>query len=413
MKSNIVQDPSIVLIVESSERVVVNDEVVVVRIVLENRSDINIGGFEEGSIKLFGILPQELQVIPDTVVIDGKNIKNQSINSGINIEVLLKQKEMKIEFSVKVIKGFKNEIKFNIEYTYGYIMNNEKKFKKEYSQFVVLKGEVLDLDIKKTYSKKELCIEDEVVCKIEVKNIGSINVVNLIYKDNIDQRFDLIKGSFSINGNIINECDIQTGIYIGDIAIEETLLIKYRMRLNDKISTYQIFYKGSIEYSYIKSDNLLGNRRIYNFDDKVNIFNVYISNFKQFNIDKILFISKEKPFIKEINKIFVQIKIENSYVIKTLEKRSYEGQNLSGYKLIINGKIFENIEYNSTNDELGMYTENYIYPFGTSIVLSKDFSIGKRIEIIDYVEATNYKVLDNQRFYQNLLITLVAKIYTR
>lgn len=410
MDKEIVSQPKISALLSCNKNFILEDDIITIKAVINNKSSIEVGNCDGGKLKVFSMFPEEINFIPDSLRINGINIKNESIISEITLDSLKANEAIELEFDALVVGEKVKDIEFNINLMYGYIEDNEIFYEMIESNFIHLKLEVAKAELVKKYSETYLSLNDVVECEVEILNVGSLEIVNIVYKDDVSNMFQLIENSFSVNDEILSSCNIDKGIYVGNLPMKEKLLIKYKIKLIASSYKSHIESKSEIEYSFILPNKILRGQKKRVFKDKSNIFYLNISNFKQLNIENYLTISDGYKLIKDINKIDVDVKITNLYVIETSKKKSYEGQVLSGYKLIVNGKINEVVEYTSCSKDSAVHTENLSCPFGTFIILPQDFKLDRKIEIESVVEHINYKVIDNKSFYQDISLLLYAKI---
>lgn len=102
--------------------------------------------------------------------------------------------------------------------------------------------------------------------------------------------------------------------------------------------------------------------------------NYTLGNFKQINVDNTFCIPVVKPDIEQIVKVWSEAKICKHKIIKTPIGKSYEGQKLTGYKLVIMGEIKMKYEYVALNETQTVHTAHNNIPFCGYIVLPERFN---------------------------------------
>lgn len=405
-------NPKVSIILNCNKRFIVKDDIVTVTAIIKNESSVEIGNNKDTGIKIFSMLPKEVKFISDSLKINEIEYrKDEALTKEIKLNPLKPKEVVEFKFDILVVGEEVKDIKFNLVLTYGCIINNQILNYNKESNYIRLRIETAKLKITKNYDKKNLSLQDEIDCYVEIQNIGSLNIVNLIYKEEACNVLELIEDSFSVNDEILSCCNINQGIYIGNLPVKEKMVLKYRLKLISSVNKSEIYACSKLEYSFLLPNLLLGIQREILIEDEKNIFYINLSNFKQINIENYLTISEYNKPIQEINKIDADIEIISSHIIETIKEKSYEGQKLSGYKLVINGKINEIVEYTSCNEESSVNSEKFCYPFGTFIILGENFNIGSKIEIEGIIENINYKIINERSFYQDILILLSAKIY--
>ena len=98
----------------------------------------------------------------------------------------------------------------------------------------------------------------------------------------------------------------------------------------------------------------------------------------QVSISETLNIAKDKPPIKSISKIHINVKIDSLKIIETPQtsNRNSEGINLTGKKLLVDGHVCEKIIYNScVSNNKSLNALDFKIPFSTYIIISNETNI--------------------------------------
>ncbi|MCY6483166.1 DUF3794 domain-containing protein [Clostridium aestuarii] len=132
--------------------------------------------------------------------------------------------------------------------------------------------------------------------------------------------------------------------------------------------------------------------------------------FKQFNIGKTLRIPYTKPEVKQIIEVMTGIYIVNTKVIKTPTIKSVEGQNLTGFKLIVEGNLGCQIQYEADEPTQSVHEVYFNVPFSSFIVFPSKFDIGDCVEVEGCVEDIYAKKIEQRSIYMNTIVLLDAKI---
>lgn len=142
--------------------------------------------------------------------------------------------------------------------------------------------------------------------------------------------------------------------------------------------------------------------------------------FKQIAIEETVTIPDQKPDIEQILKVVVSGEITRTKVIKTpVRKDSAEniipsagGQELTGRKLIIEGKLREKIVYVADVEGGSQPVHSAEFediPFSTFIVLPEDTPLEARFNVKICVEDVFVKMLSPREIFKNLIVLFVAK----
>ncbi|MGL5244955.1 MAG: hypothetical protein ACRC7R_07285, partial [Sarcina sp.] len=99
-----------------------------------------------------------------------------------------------------------------------------------------------------------------------------------------------------------------------------------------------------------------------------------ISSFKQFNVDCKFNLPDEKPNIDTLIKVKAEVCIEHKQIVRTPVGVSLEGQEVTGFKLLVCGDITLKYEYVINDPTQSVYSLTQIFPFSDYIVLPQDFN---------------------------------------
>lgn len=134
-------------------------------------------------------------------------------------------------------------------------------------------------------------------------------------------------------------------------------------------------------------------------------------SFKQFTVQENLVIPSVKPDIEQIVRVMAEVKITHTNVIITPISLSYEGQRLTGRKLIVEGELIQKIEYVADEPAQSVHAAHFTVPFSTYIVLdSTDYSDGDVVTVVPYIEDIYVKQIDKRTIFKNVTLFLHAII---
>lgn len=133
-------------------------------------------------------------------------------------------------------------------------------------------------------------------------------------------------------------------------------------------------------------------------------------NFKQFSVQESLIIPDVKPDVEQIVSVFAEVCITNTRVIQTPVATSFEGQILTGFKLIVEGALEQKVEYVADEPTQSVHAAHFRVPFSTFIVLPIDYVIGTPITVTGYIEDIFVELLDKRSIFKNVTILLDAQI---
>lgn len=151
--------------------------------------------------------------------------------------------------------------------------------------------------------------------------------------------------------------------------------------------------KGLIEYSGIVESSQLP---------------THMTAFKQFTVQENLTIPDAKPDIEQIVRVMAEASITSTKIIKTPTGTSLEGQNLTGWKLIVEGILHQKIEYVADEPTQSVHAAHFKIPFSTFIVLPCSITTDMLATVVPYIEDIYAKQLDKRHIFKNITLLLDA-----
>ena len=397
--------PSIIINTNIDKEYVIVSEEVQYTISIENTGDIDIY-----NINIVNWLNKKLEFIEGSVEINEIEEEEASIISGIEIGILNAGAKMVVKYKAIVIDEGEIKTRDTIQFFYRGSKDNKEEIVYIKTDDIIVKSKVVDIKIKKTSDKKFVVLRDEIKYKIKIINNTGITASNVLVKDEIPQYLEFIKGSFSLNGQAINNINLKNGINIGILKSLESVEVEYAVNIIGNPCSVTKETGVDVSYNYILENGYIGTRRVSTVGEEVNSFDMGISNFKQLTVESYLNIEASKPEVESINKINSNIKIENYHTVKTAETISNEGQYLTGYKLVINGDIEVIIEYTENNLRRMVHSAKYRIPFSTFIVLPRGYNLGSKIEVEGILENLYHKLIDERILFVNIATIINAKV---
>lgn len=387
----------------SKNNIVVSD-ILVYTIEVKNQYE-----FEVEDIIIKSTLDEQIRFIKGSISKDNTIIDDENIISGINIGHLKPGSSKSIKFKVEVIAKKNNfiDVKFFTEFKYASKEDNRKYWESITTQldYIYIYNPTLKVLIES--NTNEVQLNDIIEYKISLHNNGDLDLFNMYLVDLIPHTIGIIDGSFSIDSKIINSVDIEKGVILGDLYVGKNMCINYKAKVISGSAGGKIKNSAKIGY-YFKLDN---NTKLYKETEEYSVnISMDISNFKQVTINNNLSIGNDKPKLKEINDIKADITIDRYSIIKTSIGASKEGLKLSGYKLIVHGRINEVVEYESNESISYIYSSQYETNFSTYIVLPRDFVIGTNIELSGNIQNISYKKINEENFYRSVDFIVLGKL---
>lgn len=143
----------------------------------------------------------------------------------------------------------------------------------------------------------------------------------------------------------------------------------------------------------------------YNGIDQCNTQN--LKSFKQVSKDYIIKKEDCNPEIKQIMKVWVEVEIDEETMVKTPKGESFEGQILTGYKLLVCGNINIKMEYVGCTANENIHTIYSKIPFSTAVTLKENINPYSFIKVSSCVEDIFVEKIDNETVYGNITMLII------
>ena len=369
-------------------------------IVCKNTSTINFD-----SLCLRSNLNPNLEFIKESIKVN--NIENPSFDifKGICISNFIKDKEIDIKFDAKVISKDSStiDIKINAECIYNEENENKSILLNTISKINVFNPSIY---INQTVDKSQVNLNDTVNFKIKLVNNGDVVLDKILLKEDIWDNLLILNDSFKINSKNIKPYDLNEGINLGKLYINDFIILEYSAKIIGNKLSYKIENTSFVDFNYYLPNNIM--RKKEN-KIKTSILNLNLPSFKEFSIEENIMLPEIKEDISSVENINTDINIKNYHVIKTPIAKSNEGSVLSGYKLIIYGNLSQVIRYSAKKSNAPIHSFEYEIPFSTFIILPSDYKYQSKIQIEVKEQYTHFNLLNARMIFENVNILLIAK----
>lgn len=132
--------------------------------------------------------------------------------------------------------------------------------------------------------------------------------------------------------------------------------------------------------------------------------------FKQITTDFTFCLPTPKPDIEQILKVWVKPCIVMKKIVATPVGISLEGQNLTGYKMMVSGDISYKVEYVVLDTVQSVNCAQGIAPFCGYVVLPANFNPNNVVTASAIVEDVYSEQIDLRCVYNNIMMLIVADI---
>ncbi len=377
-------------------------EVLTYEIVLLNDGDVNLD-----NILVTDLLAEELEFIQGSVKIDGVEQPDLDILGGIEIGSMLIGEELTITFDAKVVEKIDEVIENTSRSSYTYIDSetDEELFGENESNLTEVAVYFADLEITKDCNKKSVGLGDTITYTVKLKNKGDLILENVIFKDLLPEAVELVDNEIIVNGTPVLATDLENGVNVGEILVGEVTTIVYTVLVVGGSCDGLITNQAFADYTYVLPNETFGFGTTEVVSCKVK---TRIQSFKQILLDKYIEIEDCMDGIEDVNDGTASVSIDNCYVIKTSKGTSEEGQILSGYKLIIHGKLQMNIEYTACTEDQQVHAAYFEVDFGSFIILPPDYVFGSNVEVTGLIEDLRFDKVDDRHLFVNAVILLIS-----
>ncbi len=135
-----------------------------------------------------------------------------------------------------------------------------------------------------------------------------------------------------------------------------------------------------------------------------------LPHFNQINTDYVFCIPDVKPDIEQIVKVFAKGCVVETEIVKTPKGTSLEGQNITGYKLLVCGDINLKVEYVACDKTQSIHSAHTIFPFCGYVVLPENVNPNAIIKASISIEDIFSEQIDCRCIYNNITMMIIADV---
>lgn len=135
-----------------------------------------------------------------------------------------------------------------------------------------------------------------------------------------------------------------------------------------------------------------------------------MKNFRQVNFESTFCVPCQKPDMEQIVKVYAKTSISKYEIVETPVGISLEGQEVTGFKLLVSGDINYKVQYVANEATQSVHTFHKCVPFCGYIVLPKNFNKGSYINPSVLIEDIAVEQIDERCVYSNITILMIADI---
>ena len=132
--------------------------------------------------------------------------------------------------------------------------------------------------------------------------------------------------------------------------------------------------------------------------------------FKQVNVDYTFCVPPQKPDIEQIVRVWATPSIKEKKIVNTPKGISLEGQQVTGYKLMVAGDIEYKVQYVANETTQSLHTAHTTYPFCGYVVLPEKFNPNTMIEASVAIEDIYSDQMDLRCIYNNITMMVIVDL---
>lgn len=251
----------------------------------------------------------------------------------------------------------------------------------------------VQLEVTKTVDKENANVGDTLTYKVVIKNTGDVTIENVIFNDVIPEGTVLVGNQPVQNVNL------------GSIEPGQSKTVTFKVKIVSQPCPPKLINKAVITGNYT-----VETARKITVESNEAVTYVGIAIFKQISVDENLTIPEVKPDVEDILDVIADVEITYTNVIKTPIVTSYEGQQLTGWKLIVEGKLKQKISYIADEPTQSVHAAEFDVPFSTFLVLPKDYKECQQVKVVGIIEDVFVKLVDKRTIFKNVTLMLQGKI---
>ncbi len=257
------------------------------------------------------------------------------------------------------------------------------------------------LQLIKAVDKEVSNVGDILTYTFVIRNTGTVTVNNVIFSDQPPPGTSFIPDSFAIDSIIQPGENPSLGVSLGSIDPEDTVNVSFRVSVDFIPCPPELINTATVDFDYIVESGrppLTGSSTSNPAETDVGL-----RIFKQLSVQEVLEIPVMKPDIEEILDIAVKFEIILTKVKPTPIGESYEGQVLTGWKLIVEGKLKQIVEYIAAKPSQPIHAAHFEVPFSTFLILPEDYN-QEPLKVKGSIEDVFYTLQDNRTIFKNVTL---------
>ncbi|MGH0941459.1 DUF7507 domain-containing protein [Bacillus mycoides] len=214
----------------------------------------NTGNAAATDVTIIDILDSNLSFIPNSFTVNGQTIPNADLSTGVNIGSINGGNTAIVTFQATVTTlPTLNPISNFASTTYHYVVDPSQSPITTSNQSNTTTTQINSaiLTAQKNSNVETVDIGQDIVYSVTITNSGNVSATNVIFTDLIPAGTSFEPNSFTLNGISIPNANIITGVPIGDIAPNESVIVAFHINANEIPPINPITNQASVSFQHI------------------------------------------------------------------------------------------------------------------------------------------------------------------
>ncbi|MGW5980397.1 DUF7507 domain-containing protein [Bacillus mycoides] len=214
----------------------------------------NTGNAAATDVTIIDILDSNLSFIPNSFTVNGQTIPNADLSTGVNIGSINGGNAAIVTFQATVTTlPTLNPISNFASTTYHYVVDPSQSPITTSNQSNTTTTQINSaiLTAQKNSNAETVDIGQDIVYSVTITNSGNVSATNVIFTDLIPAGTSFEPNSFTLNGISIPNANIITGVPIGDIAPNQSVIVAFHINANEIPPINPISNQASVSFQHI------------------------------------------------------------------------------------------------------------------------------------------------------------------
>ncbi|QWG44291.1 DUF11 domain-containing protein [Bacillus mycoides] len=214
----------------------------------------NTGNVAATDVTIIDILDSNLTFVPNSFTVNGQTIQNADLSTGVNIGSINGGNAAIVTFQATVTTlPTLNPITNSASSTYHYVVdpNQPPTITSNQSNTTTTQINTAILTAQKSTNVSTVDIGQDIVYTVTITNSGNVSATNVIFTDLIPDGTSFEPNSFTLNGTSIPNANIITGVPIGDIAPNQSVIVAFHINANEIPPINPITNQASVSFQHI------------------------------------------------------------------------------------------------------------------------------------------------------------------